>query len=87
MKKLLFLLLLVPIVSFGQFTQDLQTSVFIKKSIKELISIQSLLAENRIDEFNSFINDNNFIPGRKNLYVKLPDKTNDKLKLGYGFQF
>ena len=85
MKKLLFVLLLVHMVSFGQTKEDQQTSVFIKKSIKELISIQSLLAENRIDEFNSFINDNNFIPSGKNLYTKLLDKTNDKRKLGYGF--
>lgn len=45
------------------------------ETLKEFIAIQTLIAENRIDDFSRFTDDYSYIAAEKNIYVKLPKTT------------
>ena len=72
MKKLL---LLLGFLSFSNTIAQtlLYPDIKLKQHLKEIIAIQSLIAENRVDELYDFMNNNNYVPMENQAYVKYFD--------------
>ena len=69
MKKLL---LLLGLLNFSNTIAQtlLYPDVKLKQHLKEIIAIQSLIAENRVDEFNDFMNKNYYVSLENQSYAK-----------------
>jgi hypothetical protein len=68
MRNLTYLFLFVSFVSFSQTIIKYENGT---QDLKELIVIQTLLAENRIDDLSDFIINNNYVEIDKNTYCKM----------------
>lgn len=68
MKNLIYLFLFVSFVSFSQANIKYENGT---QDLKELIVIQTLLAENRIDDLSDFIINNNYVSANENTFYKL----------------
>tara|TARA_B100000795_G_scaffold70756_1_gene49705 strand:- start:1131 stop:1988 length:858 start_codon:yes stop_codon:yes gene_type:complete len=73
------LLFLLPLITFGQITYENGT-----QDLKKLIVMQTLLAENRIDDLTDFMLKNNYVAVDDNLYI---DTSTYKLEKGDVFPF
>ena len=73
------LLFLLPLITFGQITYENGT-----QDLKKLIVMQTLLAENRIDDLTDFMLKNNYVAVDDNLYI---DTSTYKLEKGDVFLF
>ncbi|MDA9277679.1 hypothetical protein N9P63_02040 [Polaribacter sp.] len=60
-----------PLIAQEQYYTD---------TLKEFIAIQTLIAENRIDDFSKFTDDYSYVAGKENVYVKLITDLNSPLK-------
>ena len=58
------LLFLLPLITFGQITYENGT-----QDLKKLIVMQTLLAENRVDDLTDFMLNNNYVAVADNLYI------------------
>ena len=58
------LLFLLPLITIGQITYENGT-----QDLKKLIVMQTLLAENRIDDLSDFMLNNNYVAVADNLYI------------------
>ena len=68
------LLFLLPLITFGQITYENGT-----QDLKKLIVMQTLLAENRVDDLTDFMLNNNYVEMADNLYL---DTSTYKLEKG-----
>jgi len=59
-----------PLVAQEQYFTD---------TLKELIAIQTLIAENRIDDFSKFTDDYSYVAGGENFFMKLENKISQGL--------
>jgi hypothetical protein len=73
------LLFLLPLITFGQITYENGT-----QDLKKLIVMQTLLAENRVDDLTDFMLNNNYVAVADNLYI---DTSTYKLEKGDVFPF
>ena len=72
MKKLILLLLFIPFINYCQKFYDNPL-----EHLKDIIVTQSLLAENRFEDLDNYLNKNGFVNTDENLYTKYSDYKNE----------